>query len=179
MAVERIYWRPIKLVRAGRPESEFSKIGLANDRNIGTPGLPQKRRILSGRRRVFSARILRSCGRDLALHVDDIFNRKPNFSGIARGRPVGDESAISRHARVRPQGQSTAIKTKKQDLRGKKFDEVKSSVSCSYLFEAQGQFDRLAETLGVGDLLASALVKSHLRCQLPQFLAPVRRQTVK
>ena len=57
---------------------------------------------------------------------------------------------------------------------GKKFDEVKSSVSCSYLFEAQGQFDRLAETLGVGDLLASALIKSHLRCQLPQYLAPVR-----
>jgi hypothetical protein len=37
-----LYWRPIKLVRAGRPESEFSKIGLANDRNIGTPGSPQK-----------------------------------------------------------------------------------------------------------------------------------------
>jgi hypothetical protein len=114
MAVQRIYWRPIKLVRAGRPESEFSKIGLANDRNIGTPGSPQKCRILSGRRRVFS-QVLRSCGRDLALQVDDIFNRKPNFSGIARGRPVGDESAISRHARIRPQGQSTTIKTKKQD----------------------------------------------------------------
>ena len=54
---------------------------------------------------------------------------------------------------------------------GKKFDEVKSSVSCSYLFEAQGQFDRLAETLGGAERLASALVKSHLRCQLPQFLA--------
>jgi hypothetical protein len=94
MAVNRVHWRPIKLVRAGRPESEFSKIGLANDRNIGTPGSPQKRRILSGRWRVFG-QVLRSCGRHLALHVDDIFHRKPKFSGIARDRPVGDESAIS------------------------------------------------------------------------------------
>ena len=82
MAVERVYRRPIILVRAGRPESEFSEIGLANDRNIGPPGPPQERCILSRRRRVFG-QVLGSCGRDLAFHVDEIFNRQPKFPGIA------------------------------------------------------------------------------------------------
>ena len=62
MAVERIYWRPIKLVRAGRPECEFSKIGLANDRNIRNAGLPAEAPHLVGPAESFwpSTAILRS-----------------------------------------------------------------------------------------------------------------------
>ena len=50
MAVDWVYWRPIIVVRARRPEREFGKIGFADDFNSRAPRGLHQLRIVSGRR---------------------------------------------------------------------------------------------------------------------------------